>query len=150
MITDEGKAHVLEFNCRLGDPETQVIMARLESDLADVLMAACEGRLAGTEVKNKQEAAACVVASSKGYPLAVDDGKDIQGLFLERDDQIVFHAGTRLDGEQVKTKGGRVLAVTGTGKDLQAALDKAYAGMDEIKFEGMHYRTDIGQLKLGI
>jgi len=146
MITPEGEANVLEFNCRLGDPETQVILARLESDLAELLLAAAEGKLEEKEIKNSSLAAACVVASSRGYPLKVDDGKVIEGLFSGRDDQLVFQAGTRSEGKKVVTKGGRVLVVTGLDPDIASALEKAYKGLEEIKFEGMHFRTDIGQL----
>ena len=148
MISPEGKFDVLEFNCRLGDPETQVIMARLESDLSEVLLEACSGELKEKELAWSSDAAACVVLSSKGYPLKVEDNKEIKGLFPERDSQTIFYAGAVEKKEEpgkVFTKGGRILAVTGKGKSLNSALDFAYKGINEISFEGVHFRKDIGK-----
>ena len=146
MISPDGETNVLEFNCRLGDPETQVIMARLDSDLLEILDAAVDSRLAEVEMQWSEAAAACVVASSKGYPLAVEDGKVLGGLFAEREKQIVFQAGTTKVESDIVTKGGRILVVTGIAADVSSALKLAYDGLKEIEFEGMHYRTDIGKL----
>ncbi len=146
MLTDSGP-QVLEFNCRFGDPETQVLLPLLDSDLLDVLEACVDGRLAQTSVRWKEAAAATVVAAAPGYPGSYKKGLPISGL--ERagalDGVMVFHAGTRVDGDAMVTSGGRVLAVTGSGLDLETALARAYAGIDEIHFEGLHFRGDIGR-----
>lgn len=150
IIVDKlsGKPYVLEFNCRLGDPETQVLLMRMKSDLLEVLDAACRGKLSARDMKWSQEAACCIVASSAGYPGAVDDGKIIKGLFEPSDDLIVFHAGTELtEDKQVRTKGGRIFSVTASAENMEEALSKASEAMKQISFEGMHYRTDIGSAK---
>ncbi len=146
MLTDHGP-QVLEFNARFGDPETQVILPLLETDLLDVLEACVAGRLARQEVRWwAGKTAACVVAASGGYPGAYQRGLPITGLAEATAvaGASVFHAGTRRDGDQVVTNGGRVLAVTGVDSNLPAALRTAYAGMAHIQFAGMHYRKDIG------
>ena len=146
MLTDQGP-RVLEFNARFGDPETQVILPLLETDLLDVLEACVAGRLARQEVRwQAGAAAACVVMSSGGYPGAYERGLPITGL-AEAEAVAgvsVFHAGTRRDGDQIVTNGGRVLAVTGIDSNLPAALRTAYAGAAHIQFAGMHFRKDIG------
>ena len=144
MVSPDGEINVLEFNCRMGDPETQILLPRLESDLLEAILLACDGRLDEAEIVNANNHAACVVASSKGYPKKVEDGKKITGIFEDRENQIVFQAGTRLEGEDVITKGGRVLVVTALGKSLEEALSNAYSGLEEISFDGMHFRKDIG------
>lgn len=145
MLTREGP-RVLEFNCRFGDPETQVILPLLASDLAATLLACVEGQLASAAPCWRAGSAATVVAASAGYPGSYPKGLAIRGVEQAeaRPDTFVFHAGTRwVDGELV-TDGGRVLAVTGVGADLAEALSRAYASLAEIHFEGMHYRRDIG------
>jgi phosphoribosylamine--glycine ligase len=145
MLTHSGPK-VLEFNCRLGDPETQVILPLLESDLLDVMNACVDGRLSKCDVRWRSGAAAAVVAASGGYPGDYETGKQIRGVeAAEAENCTVFHAGTELIGGELKTSGGRVLAVTGTASSLNEAVERAYAGIAHIDFEGIHYRTDIGR-----
>jgi len=144
MVLPNGEVSIIEFNCRLGDPETQVLMARLKSDLADVLFKAARGELSGTKLDWSEESAAVVVLASAGYPETVDDKKEISGL-EKSDGYIPFHAGTYREGEKILSKGGRVIGVTALGKTLEAALDKCYEGTKQIAFEGMHFRSDIGK-----
>jgi phosphoribosylamine--glycine ligase len=142
MITREGPK-LLEFNCRFGDPETQVLLARQESDLVELLEATIDRRLAGVEAKWKQESAVCVVMASGGYPGKYETGKAISGLEAAGENATVFHAGTRLEGEQFFTNGGRVLGVTALGSDLVTARERAYAAVGRIAFEHAHFRRDI-------
>ncbi len=144
MMTAAGPK-VLEFNVRLGDPETQPLMHRMESDFVPALMAAAEGHLAGTGLAWRAGPSVCVVMASAGYPGAYEPGKPIHGIAeAEADGATVFQAGTRIAANgQLETAGGRVLGVTAAGADLQAAIDAAYRAVHEIRFEGAHYRTDI-------
>lgn len=146
MLTKEGPK-VLEFNCRLGDPETQAIAARMDFDLAEVLSDAAAGRLQPEKLKWKPGASACVVLASGGYPGKFEAGKEIHGLEEAgaMADVKVLHAGTKRVGDKIVTSGGRVLGVTATGNSLDAALQKAYAAAGKIHFDGMHYRRDIGR-----
>jgi phosphoribosylamine--glycine ligase len=146
MLTREGPK-VLEFNCRLGDPEAQAIAARMDFDLAEVLAGAAAGRLRCERLKWKPGASACVVLASAGYPGKFETGKEIFGLSEAEQivDVKVLHAGTRREGEKLLTSGGRVLGVTATGSTTEAALQKAYQAAGKIRFEGMHYRRDIGR-----
>jgi len=146
MITGEGPK-VLEFNVRFGDPETQPLLFRLESDLASIMSAAVDGGLKKTKIKWNPQTAVCVVAASGGYPGHYDKGKEITGLGeLEGlDDVYVFHAGTKLKDGRWYTNGGRVLGVTARGQGARTAVEKAYLAMQKIKFEGMHFRKDIGK-----
>ena len=146
MMTAKGPM-VLEFNARFGDPETQAILPRLESDLLEALEACVEGRLSDTELRWKPGASACVVAASEGYPGSYTVGHPIQGLEAasEVPGVVVYHAGTSIDDGVYRTAGGRVLGVTATGPDLQAALRSAYEAMGRISFAGMVYRRDIGR-----
>jgi phosphoribosylamine--glycine ligase len=145
MLTASGPK-VLEFNARFGDPETQVYLARLESDLVDLLEASVEGRLGSMEMKWDPRPSVCVVMASGGYPGSYAKGKPIRGLeeAASVPNTKVFHAGTALAGGQVVTQGGRVLGVTAWGKDLVAAREAAYEAVSRIHFEGAQFRRDIG------
>jgi phosphoribosylamine---glycine ligase len=149
LMLTPGGPRLLEFNCRLGDPETEVILPLLDSDLLDVAEACVEGRLAATEVCWKTGAAAGVVLASEGYPGAYPSGREIQGLEAAPADAVIFHAGTRLADSRTVTAGGRVLCVTGWGPTLSAALQSAYAAVEPVTFEGRQYRRDIGRRALG-
>ena len=146
MLTKSGPK-VLEFNCRLGDPETQAIAARMDFDLAEVLSEVAAGKLRPEKLKWKSGASACVVLASGGYPGKFESGKEIHGLdeAAKIPDVKVLHAGTKRVGEKIVTTGGRVLGVTATGHSLDAALERAYVAAGKIRFEGMHYRKDIGR-----
>jgi phosphoribosylamine--glycine ligase len=143
MISPDGKPKTVEFNARFGDPETQVVLPRLKSDLLSIFLAAVNGTLADVEIEWKDEAAVCVVLASGGYPGSYPKGVPIQGLD-QADEAIVFHAGTAVSetGEWV-TNGGRVLGVVGLGRDIAAARAKAYEQAERITFEGKQNRTDI-------
>ena len=143
MMTPDGPK-VLEFNTRFGDPETEAILLRLETDLVDVLEAAVDGRIGQLQIKLKPGASACVIAASAGYPGKYSSGKEISGLKDVGDEVEVFHAGTQLHDGRILTSGGRVLAVTAAGADLPEALARVYHAMERISFDGMHFRRDIG------
>ena len=146
MMTQAG-LKVLEFNCRFGDPETQVILPLLETDLVDVVEAALDGQLDRMTLKWKSGSAATVVAASEGYPGSYPKGREISGLdgVAALKDVVVFHAGTQQgEDDRLFTGGGRVLAVTGSGDNLAQALNHAYAGLEKINFRGMYFRRDIG------
>jgi len=146
MLTDEGPK-LLEYNARFGDPETQVILSRLKTDLLDILIDIAEHRLASRKLEWRREAAATVVLVAAGYPGKVENGKQIFGL--EEAKRIggvkVYHAGTRWEEGKVYTAGGRVLNVTARGDRLAEALERAYFVAQMIEFEGKDYRTDIGK-----
>ncbi len=146
MLTRSGP-QVLEFNCRLGDPETQAIVARMDFDLADVLQNVAEGNLSASKLRWKPGASACVVLSSGGYPGKFETGKRIDGLTsVGRITGVtVLHAGTKRVGEEILTSGGRVLGVTAAGPTLGVALGSAYEAAAKIRFDSMHYRKDIGR-----
>jgi len=148
MLTKNGPK-VLEFNCRLGDPETQAILARVDFDLAEVLAEAARGNLKPEKMKWKAGASACVVMASGGYPGKFETGKEIRGLAeaARIADVKVLHAGTKQAGDLIVTNGGRMLGVTATGDTLNAALQKAYEAVDKIQFEGMQFRKDIGKVQ---
>lgn len=148
MLTADGP-RVLEFNCRFGDPEAQVILRLLETDLLDIFEACIDGTLSQCEVKWKRGAAACIVLASGGYPGNYATNLPIRGLDAPQNrNAVIFHAGTNLLHDQVVTNGGRVLSVTGWGETLGDALDTAYAAIRPIHFEGMQYRRDIGQKEM--
>jgi phosphoribosylamine--glycine ligase len=146
MLTKDGPK-VLEFNCRLGDPETQAIAARMDFDLAEVLGEVAAGKLQPEKLKWKPGASVCVVLASGGYPGKFATGKEIHGLeeAAKIADVKVLHAGTKHEGDKIVTNGGRVLNVTATSNSLDAALQKAYLAAGQIHFDGMHYRRDIGR-----
>jgi phosphoribosylamine---glycine ligase len=137
---------VLEYNCRLGDPETQPIMMRMDFDLAVAFDAVASRKLDTIKPAWKPGASACVVMASGGYPGSVETGKEITGLAeaAALPDVAVFHAGTRREGDSIVTSGGRVLGVTATGESLSQAIQKAYDAAGKIHFDGAQYRTDIG------
>ena len=144
MLSDEGPK-VIEFNNRFGDPETQSVLARLDSDLLEIFLAVTENRLADVDIKWKDDKAVSVVLASGGYPGSYEKGKVITGLDDVDDDVVVFHAGTKFgENGEVLTSGGRVLAVTATGKTHDEARAKAYDNAERIKFEGAYMRHDIG------
>jgi len=142
MICADGPK-VLEFNCRFGDPETQVLLQRLESDLLDLLEATIDGRLAKAEARWSAQSAVCVVMASGGYPGTYASGKVIEGLDAAETLATVFHAGTKLDGGRFVTAGGRVLGVTALADDLAPARARAYEAVGRIHFDGAHFRRDI-------
>jgi phosphoribosylamine--glycine ligase len=145
MLTDAGPK-VLEFNVRLGDPETQPLMKRMASDFVPALMAAATGELDGVKLEWQPDPTVCVVLASGGYPGSFPTGKPIHGIAdAEATGATVFQAGTKLDSNGLVTSGGRVLGVTASGPTLASAIENAYRGVDKITFEGMHYRTDIGR-----
>jgi phosphoribosylamine---glycine ligase len=148
MITPDGRLKTLEFNCRMGDPETQPIMMRLRSDLAQVLLAAAHGELAGQSLEWDERVALGVVMAAHGYPLSPRKGDVISGLPADAEDCMVFHAGTRQDQGQVLSAGGRVLCVTALAPSVAQAQARAHAAMAGIAFEGMQYRRDIGHRAL--
>jgi phosphoribosylamine--glycine ligase len=149
MMTARGP-EVLEYNARFGDPETQAILARLESDLVDAIEACIDGKLAEAELRWSPGASACVIASSSGYPGSYRTGFPIHGLAAAG--QIpgaqIFHSGTAQLGSQIVTSGGRVLGATATGDSLQQALSRAYQALGEVEFEGIYFRRDIGHRAL--
>ncbi len=150
MIKD-GEPKTLEFNARFGDPEAQPLLMRMESDLLPILEAVVDHRLHEVEIRWRPEPAVCVVMTAGGYPGAYDNGKVISGLraAARLKDVVVFHAGTALAGEKVITNGGRVLGVTALGKDIPEAIARSYRAVEKIRWEGVHYRTDIGRKALG-
>jgi phosphoribosylamine--glycine ligase len=145
MLTDDGP-YVLEFNCRFGDPEAEVVLPLLDGDLGELLAGIAAGH-APNAVTVSDRHAAIVVLAAEGYPGEYRRGEPIEGLggVTTRDDIVVFHAGTEMREGQVVTTGGRVLGVTGIGQNREDALAAAYAGVETIEFSGMHYRRDIGR-----
>jgi phosphoribosylamine--glycine ligase len=148
MLTEEGPK-ILEYNCRFGDPETQVQMIRMETDLVEVLLNVVSGNILKSEIQWNSKASACVVLASGGYPLSSEKGKPIKGLgeATSLPGITIFHAGTRYDGQQYLTNGGRVLNVCASEETLGETIEKIYGAVSHIAFEGMHYRRDIGALR---
>ncbi len=144
MFTSDGPK-VVEFNCRFGDPESQVVLPLIESDLVDLIMATIEGNLSGMKLEEKDATAVCVVMASKGYPGKYVKGLEITGLdsVKKLPDVMVFHAGTAFDGDSIVTNGGRVLGVTALGSDIKEAVSNVYSGVNMINFEGAYCRKDI-------
>ena len=145
MLTADGPK-VLEFNARFGDPETQAVLPRLKSDLVDIFLAIIDGRLNEMDIQWYEEAAVCVVMASGGYPETSEKGQVITGLAeAAATGAIVFHAGTKENDGNIVTNGGRVLGISALGNDIAQAIANAYCGVEQIKFENMQYRTDIGK-----
>ncbi len=149
MIAD-GKARVVEYNARFGDPEAQPLLMRLKSDIVPVMQACARGQLTQDRLEWLDKAAVCVVMASGGYPADYEKGFPISGLeeAAAIEDLVVFHAGTALKDGQIVNSGGRVLGVTGLGRTVAEAIDKAYAGVEKISWQGVQYRRDIGQKAL--
>ncbi len=145
MMTKHG-VKVIEYNARFGDPETQVVLPRLKTDIVDIFEAVIDGRLSEIDISWQDNAAVCVVAASGGYPKTYQTGYPISGLDALKQESgiVVFHAGTKKDGANYVTAGGRVLGVVGTANTLDDAIQTAYAGIKQIHFTDMHYRKDIG------
>ncbi len=143
MLTPEGPK-VVEYNARFGDPECQALLARLDTDLMDILEACVNGTLDRLDIRWKAEAACCLVLASGGYPTAYEKGKPITGLEEAGKHAVVFHAGTAVKDGQIVTNGGRVLGVTALGNTLDEAISNAYVAAKPIHFDKMHFRTDIG------
>lgn len=143
MITADGPK-VLEYNARFGDPETQAVLLRLDTDLVEIIEAILEGRLAEQEIKWKQDPAVCVVMASGGYPGDYENGKVISGLEEAKKYGVVFHAGTKETDQGIVTAGGRVLGVCALGGNIKQAIENTYKTVEQIKFKGAHYRKDIG------
>ena len=152
LMVVNGTPYVLEFNARFGDPETQVVLPLLKTDLVDVLAAVAEHRLDQLTIEWHEKAATCVVLASGGYPGPYDKGKPIHGLpaATSREEVFVFHAGTKREGADIVTAGGRVLGITSIGTDLTVATSRAYQAVQDVSFEGCHYRSDIAKRALGV
>lgn len=144
MISPDGKIKTLEFNCRMGDPETQPIMARLRSDLVNALDHAVDGKLNDVELEWDRRTALGVVLAAHHYPDTPRNGDVISGVPMDTEDQITFHAGTKLQDGKLLTSGGRVMCVVGLADTVRGAQQKAYEAIDKIQFDGMQYRKDIG------
>ena len=146
MLTEDGPK-VLEYNARFGDPEAQVVLPRMKNDIIDVVEACIDGTLDQIDLQFEDNAAVCVVLASDGYPLAYDKGLPISGLeeFGKHEGYYCFHAGTKFEGDQIVTNGGRVLGVTAKGKDLKEARANAYAATEWVQFDNKYMRHDIGK-----
>jgi phosphoribosylamine---glycine ligase len=145
MMTEDGPK-LLEYNVRFGDPETQAVLPRIKSDFAELLMNAATGKLDRTRIEWEDDVSVCVVLASEGYPGDYEKGKDISGIVEAMETQsIIFHAGTKYNGERLVSSGGRVMNVVGMGPDIKQASERAYRGVSKISFDGMWCRSDIGE-----
>lgn len=144
LMNCAGEPKVIEYNCRMGDPETEAVIPRIKSDLLELLMAVGEQRLGQEKLEIISETAACVVMVSGGYPGDYIKGKTVQGLTEVRE-SLLFHAGTKQEGEQVLTSGGRVFAITSFGRSIEDAVNKSLLAAEKIKYEGKYYRRDVGR-----
>jgi phosphoribosylamine--glycine ligase len=145
LMNDEGEPKVIEYNCRLGDPETEVVIPRIKNDLVKLLMATAEQRLDEIAIETDERAVATVVAVSGGYPGDYEKGKVISGLqdpVLEN--SMIFHSGTKKEGNDIVTNGGRVLAITSFGENITEAVEQSNYVLEQLDFEGMYFRSDIG------
>lgn len=149
MLTPDGPK-VIEYNCRFGDPETQVVLPLLDTDLVDIFDAVIDGNLGSIDIKWKNKSSACVILASGGYPKKYESSKEISGLDEkgQLEGATIYHAGTKFEDGKFLTAGGRVLGVTAVSDDLRSALDSAYSSVENIKFDKVHYRKDIGQRAL--
>jgi len=146
IMLKDGRPYVLEYNARMGDPECQPILMRMDSDLYDYINASIDGTLSQMPpVSWKKQSAVCVVLASKGYPDSYPKNEEISGLDMQDKHSVVFHAGTIRDGNKILTSGGRVLGVTALGDTLQTAISNAYLRVKDITWPAKYYRTDIGK-----
>jgi len=143
LINVKGEPIVIEYNVRMGDPETEVVVPRLKSDLVELFLSVADQKLGGFNLEIDPRSATTVMVVSGGYPEAFEKGKVISGL-ENITDSIVFHAGTKLEGENVVTNGGRVIAITSYGDNFQEAIKKSYQNIDKLSFDKMYFRKDIG------
>ena len=143
----QGDPYVIEYNCRLGDPETQIVLPLLDTDLLHVMDGLANGLLSEIDVALSPKAAAAVILASDGYPGSYEKGRPIDLPGTNEEGQHLVHAGTTVEGGQVVTAGGRVLACVGMGPDVNKAAEKAYALADSVQFEGKSHRTDIGSVE---
>ena len=146
LMIENNQAKVLEYNARFGDPETEVVLPRLKSDLIDIMLKCIEGNLTEDDLQWEDNKCVTVILASGGYPESYEKGKEITGINEVDDDIIIFHGGTKLSGNKTITDGGRVLAVTAMGKSLEEARKKVYKNIHKINFEKMEYRTDIAKI----
>lgn len=146
LMIENNQAKVLEYNTRFGDPETEVILPRLKSDLVDIMLKCIKGNLTEDDLQWKDEKCVTVVLASGGYPEGYEKGKEITGLSEVDENIIIFHGGTKLSGDKIVTDGGRVLAVTSMGSTIEEARNKVYENIPKIYFEKMQYRTDIAKM----
>ncbi|HOA19043.1 MAG TPA: phosphoribosylamine--glycine ligase [Sedimentibacter sp.] len=146
LMIENNQAKVLEYNARFGDPETEVVLPRLKSDLIDIMLKCIEGNLTEDDLQWEDNKCVTVILASGGYPESYEKGKEITGINEVDDDIIIFHGGTKLSGNKTVTDGGRVLAVTAMGKSLEEARKKVYKNIPKINFEKMEYRTDIAKI----
>jgi phosphoribosylamine--glycine ligase len=144
MVTEQG-SKVVEYNCRFGDPECQILLPLYSGDVLELLYQAATGNLSELKVASNEGSAAIVVLASEGYPGSYPKGRIISGIDTKLDGVHIIHAGTKKEGSSIVTSGGRVLGVVGQGDSLQVALDKAYNVVNKVSFDGAHYRTDIGK-----
>ena len=144
LIKVENEPYVIEYNCRMGDPETEVVIPRLQNDLVELLVATAKGEVDQVTIQQDPRFAVTMVAVSGGYPGDYIKGYEITGLQQSNSDSIIFHAGTKAENEQVVTNGGRVLAVTSFGENVQDAVAKSKALLAGVRFMKMYYRSDIG------
>ena len=147
LMINNGEAKVLEYNCRFGDPETQPVLMKLESDIVPIFMEIAEGTLKTNKLKPKEGSSICVVMSSKGYPGSYEKGIELSNLnnITNSEDVVLFHAGTKFNGDKTVTNGGRVLGLTVFDKSISAAIDKVYKNISKIDDGTLYYRTDIGK-----
>jgi phosphoribosylamine--glycine ligase len=144
-MNDDGEPNVIEYNCRMGDPETEVVIPRIKNDLVKILIAVSQQRLSQIKIETDERSAAVVVAVSGGYPGDYEKGKEINGLDDKvLDTTIVFHSGTKQEGEKIVTNGGRVLAVTSFGNNITEAVEQSNYMLEQLFFDGMYFRSDIG------
>jgi len=144
MITEVGPK-VMEFNCRFGDPEAQVVLPLLKNDLVEIILSILEGELDLEEISWKDEFAVCVVLASAGYPGNYPKGAEIFGLDKAKKEAMLFHAGTKFSNGKVLTNGGRVIGVTAMDKTIDKTISKTYSAIEQIRFKGMQYRRDIAR-----